>query len=164
MTMFSTVADLSYGAAAAADPAALPVTLSIYADRAHLRSQIADDARAAGIRVVATARLDDVLGGTARPLGDVVMLDCPQVDAAALAALSRLDMRAARAGARLIVSTTLEALNDVFACMNLSNPQLLVDPGRADRLIALGHVLAGLPAARLGGIVRMGTSSSERVV
>ena len=148
MNTISPAADFSYGAPVA-DPGGLPVALSIYADRSHLRAQIADDARAAGIRVASVAGLDELLEGAARPLGDVVMLDCPQASGAALAALARLDMRAARSGARLIVSTTLAALDDVFACMDQSGPQLLVDPNRAERVIALGHALAGFPAARL---------------
>ncbi len=148
MNTNSPLADFSYSTPVAG-PAGLPVSLSIFADRSHLRAQIADDAIAAGIRVTAVASLDELLEGAARPLGDVVMLDCPQASGAALAALARLDMRAAQSGAKLIVSTTVEALDDVFACMDLSNPQLLVDPTRADRLIALGHVMARFPEARL---------------
>jgi len=148
MNQVSLATDFSYGSPAS-DPAGLPVALSIYADRSHLRAQIADDARAAGLRVTAVASLDELLEGAARPLGDVVLLDCPQADGAALAALARLDMRAARSGAQLIVSTTVEALDDVFSCMDQSNPQLLVDPTRAERVIALGHVLSRFPAARL---------------
>jgi hypothetical protein len=148
MNQVQPVADFSYGATAA-DPAGLPVALSIYADRSHLRAQIAEDAAAAGLRVTTVAPVDELLEGAARPLGDVVLLDCPQAGGAALAALSRLDMRAARAGARLIVSTSIEALEDVFACMDQSNPQLLVDPTRAERVIALGHVLSEFPRSRL---------------
>jgi DNA-binding MarR family transcriptional regulator/DNA-binding response OmpR family regulator len=147
MNQISLAEDFSY--ASAADSAGLPVSLSVYADRSHLRAQITDDARAAGLRITAAASLAELLEGAAHPLGDVVLLDCPCADAAALAALERLDMRAARSGARLIVSTTLEALDDVFACMDQSNPQLLVDPTRADRVIALGHALSRFPKARL---------------
>jgi len=114
MNQVSLAEDFCYDSAGG--PAGLPVSLSVYADRSHLRAQIADDARAAGLRVTA---------------------------------LARLDMRAARSGARLIVSTTLEALEDVFACMDQSSPQLLVDPTRADRVIALGQVLSRFPTARL---------------
>jgi hypothetical protein len=78
-----------------------------------------------------------------------VLLDCPQVTGAELAALSRLDVRAARAGAHLVISTTVEALDDVFACCDQSMPQILVDPSRAERVIALGRVLAKVPNLRL---------------
>src|SRR5688500_11085455 len=66
-----------------------------------------------------------------------------------LAALARLDMRAARSGAHLVISTTVEALEDVFACCDQSDPQILVDPTRAERVIALGRVLAKVPNFRL---------------
>jgi DNA-binding transcriptional ArsR family regulator len=73
----------------------------------------------------------------------------PAVDGGVLAALARLDLRAAHAGAQLVVSTSVAALDDVFACMDQSNPQLLVDPTRAERVIALGRVLARVPRMRL---------------
>lgn len=126
-----------------------PVLLTIYANRAHLRATLREDAQVAGLTVEATGPLADLAQGLDRPLGDVVLVDCPQVDAAALAALARLDMRAARGEARLIVSTSVDALEDVFACMDQSRPVLLVDPDRADRVIALGQVLAGFPSGRL---------------
>jgi len=148
MNKVSLAADFSYGVSAMG-AAGLPVALSIYADRSHLRAQIAEDAQAAGLRITCVSCLAELLEGAARPLGDVVLLDRPQADGAALPALTRLDRRAARSGAQLIVSTTLEGLEDVFSCMDQSNPQLLVDPTRADRVIALGHVLARFPAGRL---------------
>jgi len=141
--------DFSYGSGHAG-PSAMPIALSIYADRAHLRATLREDAAAAGLRVTTAAGLDVLFMSEARPLGDVVMVDCPLVDMETLAALVRLDLRAERTGARLIVSTSPAALDDVFACMDRSAPQFLVDPTRADRLIALGHVLARMP----GGQVR----------
>ncbi|MBV1918804.1 MAG: winged helix DNA-binding protein [Sphingomonadaceae bacterium] len=141
-------ADFTYGEPAC-DPAGLPLSVSIYADRGHLRDTMRDDARAAGISIRETATLAGLLEGAARPLGEVVILDCPQADGAMLAALARLDMRAARSGARLIVSTTVDGLDDIFGCMDQSNPQLLVDPSRADRVIALGQLLGGSGGLRL---------------
>ncbi len=125
--------------------ARLPVAVTVLADRPHLRAQVIDDARAAGLRVTASGELAGVLEGEARPLGDVVLVDCPQATGAGLAALARLDQRAARTGAQVVVSTTLDALDDVFACMDQSAPQILVDPGRGERAIALGRALAALP-------------------
>lgn len=131
------------------DAAGMPVTLSVYADRAHVRDAVREDAGAAGLRVMAIEDLSALLTGGPRSLGDVVLVDCPVADAACLAALARLDMRAARSGARIVVSTSVDALDAVFACMDASSPQFLVDPTRADRVIALGQVLAGFPAGRL---------------
>lgn len=131
------------------DGAGFALSISIFADRGNLRDTIREDALASGLNVREAAGLAVLLEGSARPLGDVVMIDCPQVDAAALAALSRLDMRAANCGARLIVSTTLDALDDIFGCMDQSGADLLVNPGRADRLIALGQALGRGAASRL---------------
>ena len=143
-----TQADFSY-AEPANDAAGLPLTLSIYADRAHLRGTIRDDAEAAGFRIAEVADVASLLEGEAQVLGEVVLLDCPEVRGAELAALSRLDMRAAHCGAHLIVSTSIAALDDVFACLDQSSPQILVDPSRADRVIALGRVLGRMPNLRL---------------
>jgi DNA-binding MarR family transcriptional regulator/DNA-binding response OmpR family regulator len=132
-----------------ADAAGLPLALSVFADRPHLCDEMRDDALAAGFRITQTAPVASLLEGEARPLGDVVLLDCPTVDGAALAALTRLDLRAATTGAQLVVSTSVDALDDVFACMDQSAPQLLVDPTRAERVIALGRVLAKVAQLRL---------------
>lgn len=140
---YGAVQDLGTGAGVA------PVVLSIYADRPHLRATLREDAQAAGLRVAAASPLTDLAEDGDRLLEDVVLVDCPQVDAAALASLARLDVQAGRAGSRLIVSTSVEALEDVFACMDQSGPLLLVDPDRAERVIALGQVLAGFPSGRL---------------
>lgn len=139
--------DFAYEAPQAA--AGLAVALSIYADRSHLRASLSEDAAAAGLTVRVAGPLADLLEGAVRPLGDVVLVDCPQVDARTIAALCELDVRAARCDARLIVSTSVDALDAVFACMDQSAPVLLVDPNRAERVIALGQVLAGFPSARL---------------
>lgn len=141
-------ANFAYSAPAN-DAAGLPVALSIFADRAHVCGTLRDDAEAAGFRVVEASGLDALSDDDARALGDVILVDCPAVDAATMAALTRLDMRAAHTGAHLIVSTSVAALDDVFACLDQSAPQILVDPGRADQVVALGRVLARLPDVRV---------------
>lgn len=141
-------ANFAYSATAD-ERAGLPLALSVYADRPHLRATMVEDAQAAGLRIGAVGGIGELLDGELRALGDVVLLDCPQVDAAAMAALSRLDLRAAHAGAHLIVSTTLDGLDAVFACMDQSDPRILVDPNRAERVLALGEVMAKLPAHML---------------
>ena len=135
---------------AANDAAGLPLALSIFADRAHVQGQLRDDAEAAGFRIAEAGDVASLLeGDDARPLGEVVLLDCPVLRSAHLAALARLDLRAAHAGAHLIVSTTVAALDAVFGCLDQSNPQILVDPSRAERVIALGRVLARIPNLRV---------------
>ncbi len=138
----------SYGAPSGS-AAGLPLVLSIFADRHHLRAAMREDAEAAGFRIAEEGGLVCLLDGEPRGLGEVVLLDCPAVEGAQLAALARIDQRAAQSGAHLIVSTTVAALDDVFACLDQSSPQILVDPSRAERVIALGRVLAKLPTVRL---------------
>ncbi len=80
---------------AATDPAGVPLAVSIFADRAHLRETMRDDVEAAGFRPGTIGDLADLLGSEARSLGEIVLLDCPAVQGATLAALTRLDMRGA---------------------------------------------------------------------
>ena len=132
------------------DRAGLPRTVAIFADRPHVRADMRDDAEAAGFLLSTSGAVAALLSGDdIRFLGDIVLLDCPSLDAAGMAALCRLDLRAARAGAHLVVSTTADALDDVFACLDQSNPQILVDPDRAERVMALGRVLAQMPGQRM---------------
>ncbi|MEQ1498248.1 MAG: winged helix DNA-binding protein [Novosphingobium sp.] len=141
-------ANFAYSSAAN-DPAGLPLGLSIFADRVHLAAQLRDDAEAAGFRIVAAGNLDGLLEGDVQALGEVVLVDCPAPESAALAALVRLDLRAAHSGTQLIVSTTVQGLEDVFGCLDQSSPQILVDPSRAERVVALGRVLGMLSGSRL---------------
>ena len=134
---------------AANDATGLPLSLSIFADRPQLAVQLREDAEAAGFRVAAGGGLAGLLEDDARALGEVVLVDCPVPDMAALAALARLDLRAAQAGTQLIVSTSVGALDDVFGCLDQSAPQILVDPSRAERVIALGRVLGRVAGSRL---------------
>lgn len=149
---YASSSDGAPDAAAAGDVgslAGLPLALSIFADRPHVRDQMRDDAAAAGFRISEVSDVVSLLEGEARPLGDVVLLDCPVISGAGLAALTRLDVRAANSGAAMIVSTSVAALDDVFACLDQSNPQLLVEPSRGERVVALGRVLAQIPNLRV---------------
>lgn len=127
----------------------LALTLSLFGDNEQRLSHLSEDARAAGLAVGKPLALERLLDGSGRALGDVVVVDCPSVDAGKLAALSRLDERVARAGARLIVATSAEALEDVFFCLERSRPQILVGAQRAEGLVALAAALAQLTGHRL---------------
>lgn len=138
----------------AGDGAGPSRSLSIFADRPHLRAEIREDAEAAGFRIDEVAEVGSLLAGEeARPLGDLVVIDCPVVDGGILAALSRIDLRAAHSGAQLVVSTTVTALDDVFACLDQSRPQILVEPSRAERVMALGRALGELSNVRVRELV-----------
>lgn len=139
--------DFSYELAT--DAAGLPARVAIFADRERIRREIAEDCAGAGFRTLDGGAISVLLDGPIALLGDVVMVDCPQIDGAVLAALARLDMRAARADAKLIVSTSLDALDDVFAVLDQSGAQILVDPSRADRILAVGEVLMEIGGARV---------------
>lgn len=139
--------DFSY--AAVGDSAGLSAHVSVFSDRPYLREQIGDDLRGAGFQIGQGGKVSSLLEGNMTILGDVVMLDCPMVDAASMAALSRLDMRVARSGAQLIVSTSLDALDPVFSCFDQSAPQILVDASRAERIVAVGRILGTVTGSRV---------------
>ncbi|MEM6585498.1 MAG: MarR family transcriptional regulator [Pseudomonadota bacterium] len=150
------VADFSYDTAsgAAHDAAGLPARVSVFADNLRTRSQIAHDLDGAGFQSVEGGVIADLVDGPITRLGDVVMIDCAGVggnglDARTVAALHRLDMRIARSGAQLIVSTSMEALDDVFGALDQSRAQILVQPTRGERLVAVGRVMASVSNARV---------------
>lgn len=132
-----------------ADVAGIAPSVSIFADCAARRAELRDDAQEAGFVLREVAGLAGLHEGSPRPLGDAVLIDCPQPDGGALAALSRLDSRAARAGTHLVISTSMDGLEDVFACLWQSSPEILVNPRRADRIIALGRMLAHGSSSRM---------------
>ncbi|RIV83165.1 MarR family transcriptional regulator [Aurantiacibacter zhengii] len=133
----------------AADSAGLPLAVSIFGDSSDVRQLLQEDVEAAGFSTRESGTLDELLAGDARALGDLVLVDCPRPDVASMAALARLDSRVAHAGGKLIVSTSREGLEDIFGACAESHAQILVDPTRAERVIALGRMLAELPRLRL---------------
>lgn len=144
--------DFSYDSAQ--DSAGLPARVAIFGQEERLRHQIAADLGGAGFRSIDGGSLRSLLEGPIALLGDVVVVDCVVtgsrgMDGMMLAGLARLDMRVARSGAKLIVATNLAGLDDVFAVLDQSNPQILVSPSRAERVIAVGRVMGEAGAARL---------------
>lgn len=131
------------------DSAGLPARVAIFADSPVQREQIGKDLAGAGFTAVDGGAVAMLLDGPITLLGDVVMVDCPVIDGAALAALSRLDMRVACAGAHLIVSTSMDALDDVFGALSQSKAQILIEPSRAERLVSVGRILTGVSNARV---------------
>ncbi len=119
------------------------IAVSIYADRGYLRAEMAEDAAAAGLRVAQTTDLARLLeSGSASALPDLVLVDCPVIDDAELAALARLDQCASLQGSQLVISTSMGSLDEVYGCLDHAEAQILVTPSRADRVIALGRVLS----------------------
>ena len=130
-------ADFTYdqaGAGPALDSAGLPARVAVFADRPSMRTLLAEDLEGAGFRTIDGGAITVLLDGPITLLGDVVMVDCPQVDGGILASLARLDMRAARAGAQLIDSTSMDALDDVF-CRSASLVYTRVSQESLDRFL-----------------------------
>lgn len=140
-------ADLSYRPVC--DAAGLPISVSIFADRSDVLAAWREDAELAGMRIARAGGLDPCDEGAARALGDIVLVDCPRANGASLAALARIDLRVAQSGAVLVVATSHGALEPVFGCLDQSRAEILVDPSRSERVVALGRVMAGKPRARL---------------
>ena len=131
------------------DGAGCQLGVTILADRDAVRAQMRNDAVAAGFRVLECCRLDEFASGSIAALGDLVLVDCLVADAETMALLARLDMRAGKSGAQMVISTGMDALDAVFGCFSMSGAQILVEPGRAERIIAVGRVLADVPNLRL---------------
>lgn len=125
--------------------AAGAASISIFADRAALRARLGDQALESGLVLRQVDHVERLLGDEALILGDIVLVDAPDPSGALLAALARLDMRAARCSSQLIVSTSPIGLDAVFGCLDQSGAQILVAPGDADRALALGTALARVP-------------------
>ena len=141
-------ANFVYSSSTTGQEAEPSFTAGVFSSRAATTAQIRDAADAAGFFLVdydLLAELDD--DPPALP-ADVLLIDCPVQDGATLAALVSLDLRAAREGTRLVVSTTMSALDTVFGCLDQSNADVLVEPTRGERVIALARSLA--KATRMG--------------
>ena len=140
-------ADFAYSPAG--DAAAIPIATTVLSDRDSLREEWCEDAEGAGLFVAHRGDFNGLAQGSVRPLGDIVLVDCPDPRGEVLAALARLDERAARSGATLVVAVSQASLEPVFACLQSCSPHILVDPSRGERLVALGRVMAGKPRARV---------------
>ena len=134
---------------AAQDAAGLPARVAIFAERAGVRAEIAQDLAGAGFCTFDGGGLAGLVDGPVMLLGDVAVVDCPALDGAAMAGLARLDERARRSGTQLVVLTSLSVLDDVFGLMDQSAPQILIAPSRAECVLAVGRACGEAGAARL---------------
>lgn len=120
----------------------LSASVAIFGDSPGIRRELQDDLTGAGFRAICGGETASLLDGANVTSADVVMIDCPYLDGERLAALARLDMQVARSGARLIISTSLDALDAVFGVLDQCDPQILIQPSRAERIVAVGRALA----------------------
>jgi hypothetical protein len=135
-------ADFDYGVAGDA----LFCSAGLYSARAETAAQLREDARTAGLAAVDYDLLGELDEVAPAFQADVLMIDCPVADGATMAALTHLDQRASQSGLPLIVITSLRALDTVFACADRSGAELLVEPSRCERVIALARAVTKIPA------------------
>jgi hypothetical protein len=123
------------------DLAAPAVTLSIFANSPEVRRELRADAEIAGFSPHHDGALVDAIHDPGQELTDCVLLHCEDMSPVDCAGMLALDARLAEAGSRVLVWTPLEALEDVYACIGQCRPQILVAPGRAERVVALGRMM-----------------------
>ncbi len=126
-----------------------PAPISIFADDPVVRRELSDDAELAGFYPVSQGGLSDLLHGPRDPLHDHVLLHFEKLDALDCASLLDLDTRLASQSCRVLASVRPDALDDVFACIDDSHPEILVAPSRGERLVALGLLMAMRPNNRV---------------
>lgn len=139
--------DFAYGAPG--DHALAPLSLSILADDSPLRERLREEADLAGFLWATSGSLASILGDDTLALGDCVLVHCETVSSRDCAALAALDLRLANEQRSAVITVLPEALDDVFACVDQSRPEILVSPDRAERLMALARLMARGPGNRL---------------
>ncbi|WP_298193464.1 winged helix DNA-binding protein [Novosphingobium sp.] len=123
-------------------------SVAVLSDRSYIRSQIAEDVSAAGVFRIETRNISvadpdkpsNPLHGL--PFADIVIVDCAAASEMHLDLIEAIDRTAISHGSQLIVSTSTDCLDAVFACVTRCDTQILVSPTRADHLVALGQSLA----------------------
>ncbi|WP_133365598.1 winged helix DNA-binding protein [Qipengyuania sediminis] len=111
-------------------------TVSLFGED-DLLLELAEEAGRAGLPVRHMRPLHDGLEDDDAFVGDICVVDCRALGAAGLAALVRLDERAARQGAEVVALTNLTLLEEAFGCLETARTQFLVDPRPSERLLAL---------------------------
>lgn len=138
----------------ASGPDLASVPVSVLSDRPRIRAELVDQLLEAGLVLQQADPLDRLLSDEAFVLGDIVVIDIPAPDAEFLAALARLDARAAQSGMQLIVSTKVEAIDAVFGAMDCADVQFLIDPSPAEYALAIGAALARMPGRSVHELAR----------
>ncbi len=139
---------------AAAGPELASVPVSVLSDRPRIRAELVDQLLEAGLLLRQADPLERLLSDEAFVLGDIVVIDIPAPGVEFLAALARLDARAAQSGTQLVVSTKVEAIDAVFGAMDCCDAQFLIDPSPAEYALAIGAALARLPGRSVHELAR----------
>lgn len=148
-------ADFAY---TAAKQQSQQLLIDIYHDQPYERADMASDFGGAGFQIGRCEDVESFLAGDSVLGSDVVVLDCRTIDARRLAALAQVDEKIAQSPTHLVVIVSLDVLDGVFSVLDQSNPQILVDPSRAELVLAIGRSSA---AAQGGSLREM--SAEERM-
>jgi DNA-binding MarR family transcriptional regulator len=150
--------NFSYASTAGFGASSSQLRVHVYCEEALRRAEMAEDLRSAGYQIGIEADVDNLFDQRAEELSDLIVLDCTGVNTAQLAGLARLDMLLVGSSVELLVSTSLENLDEVFACFHQTNPQILVEPSRAERMVATARY-----ASQSAGSSMREMSEEERV-
>jgi len=145
------------------DAAGVQARVTMFGDSRSLNWARREDLERAGFRTDERGSLDRLLDGPTLALGDVVIVDCPQIEARTIAALARLDDRIVRSGTHLIVTTSFDALDSVFSILDRSQPQILVLPSRAELVVAVGRLMPHVSSGRVREMSEMDRISLIRL-
>ncbi|MEO1490355.1 MAG: hypothetical protein AAFR88_13115, partial [Pseudomonadota bacterium] len=145
------------------DAAGVQARVTMFGDSRSLNWARREDLERAGFRTDERGSLDRLLDGPTLALGDVVIVDCPQIEARTIAALARLDDRIVRSGTHLIVTTSFDALDSVFSILDRSQPQILVVPSRAELVVAVGRLMPHVSSGRVREMSEMDRISLIRL-
>lgn len=129
------------------------LAISVFADRDESLNEIRKNVLDAGFSIFSSGPAEQIQTSDQCYFGDVVLLDCVDPLTSRTNMLARIDSQASKSGARLIISTRMDLLEDVFGSCKSAKPEIQIDPGRIDRLIALGRLVSVLPESRLRELV-----------
>lgn len=145
LTLESPVTEFSYEPAQT-EEGAWQASLSVFSDDSAARHSIEGELGEAGFRLAGSGPIAAVLERAPAVLGEDLVVDCSQVNAGTMAALTRLDERVSRAGVRLVVATNLDSLEALFLCFGKAEVHWLVDAAPGYRLVALAEARLQLGA------------------
>ncbi|MEP3759150.1 MAG: hypothetical protein ABJM62_06165, partial [Marinomonas sp.] len=124
--------------------------VDIVHDNAAERGRLGDALRRADYRIGESLQLEELLSADRfEASGDVLLLDCEHIGGASLARLAQIDMQLARLPVQVLVTCSLDQLDAAFASLDQTDPQILVDPTRAEILVAVARAANAGRASKL---------------
>ena len=128
----------------------IQASVDIVHDNAAERGRLGDALRRADYRVGESIQLEELLSGDGFDAsGDVLLLDCEHIGGAGMARLAQLDLKLARLPVQVLVTCALDQLDAVFASLDQTDPQILIDPTRAEILVAVARAANASKTSKL---------------